>query len=158
MLIERAGRWLLAAAAGVLLVAMTLLTVVDVVGRYVFNSPVPGAFEATEIMLALAIFAGLPIVTARGEHVRVGLLVERLPHRLAAGLDVVAELLVALLLFGAAYLLFGRGESLARFGDATVLLQIPLAPVAFALMALSALAGLVSLWRLWRLARGTAAG
>lgn len=152
MWIDRAGRWLLGAAAGLLLVSMTLLTVVDVIGRYVFNAPVPGAFEATEIMLALAVFAGLPIVTARSEHVRVGLLVDRLPRRLAAALDIAAELLVAVLLFGAAYLLYGRGENLARFGDSTVLLHIPLAPVAFALMALSALSGVVALGRLLRLA------
>ncbi|WMS44934.1 TRAP transporter small permease [Acuticoccus sp. MNP-M23] len=146
------GRWLLMAAAGILLVAMMMLTVVDVIGRYIFAAPVAGAFEATEVMLALAIFAGLPIVTARGEHVSVRLLVDRLPRRLQLALDVFSDLLVAVLLAGAAWLLYQRGASLARFGDSTVLLHIPLAPVAFALAGLAAVAALVGLWKLGRMA------
>ncbi|MEO1104340.1 MAG: TRAP transporter small permease, partial [Pseudomonadota bacterium] len=120
MRLGSAGRWLLTATAGILLVGMMGLTVVDVVGRYLFSAPVPGAFEATQIMLALAIFAGLPLVTARGEHVTVRLVLDHLPPRLQGVFDIVAALLVAVLLAGAAYLLFQRGEALARFGDRTV--------------------------------------
>ncbi|MEM9224566.1 MAG: TRAP transporter small permease [Pseudomonadota bacterium] len=148
MQIGKAGSLLLKGIAGSLLVAMMLLTVVDVVGRYVFSAPVPGAFEATEVMLALAIFAGLPIVTGRGEHVSVRLVVDHLPPAVRRVFDTVCAFLVAVLLAGAAYLLYRRGVSLAAFGDATVLLGIPLAPVAFALMGLCAIASLVGLARL----------
>lgn len=139
---------MLTAIAGLLLTAMMLLTTVDVAGRYLFAAPVPGAFEATEIMLALVIFSGLPLVTARGEHVAVRLLVDPLPPRVRVVLDRFGDLLVALALAGAAVLLYRRGASLAAYGDATVLLRIPLAPVAFALMAMSALAALAALVRL----------
>ncbi len=154
MSLDNAGRWLLMAAAGILLVAMMMLTVVDVIGRYLFSAPVAGAFEATEIMLALSIFAGLPIVTARGEHVSVRLLVERLPAPVQKALDVFADLLVAVLLAGSAWLLYERGASLARYGDSTVLLHIPLAPVAFALAALSAVAAVVAVFKVVRMALG----
>ncbi|MEM0908528.1 MAG: TRAP transporter small permease [Pseudomonadota bacterium] len=142
--LSRIGRWTLLGASGALLVAMTLLTVVDVVGRYVFNAPLPGAFEATEIMLALAIFAGLPIVTARRDHVRVGLVVDRLPAGAQKVVGAISDLLVAALLLGAAILLFDQGEGLARFGDTTVLLRIKLAPVAYALSLLCAVSALVA--------------
>ncbi|MEM8552963.1 MAG: TRAP transporter small permease [Pseudomonadota bacterium] len=147
MSLENAGRAILLVAAGILLCAMMVLTVVDVVGRYLLSAPVPGAFEATEIMLALAIFAGLPIVTARGEHVSVRLVVDHLPPWLQRGLGILGDVMVALLLAGAAWLLYRRGETLSEFGDATVLLRIPLAPVAFALMALSAVAAIVAVIR-----------
>jgi TRAP-type C4-dicarboxylate transport system permease small subunit len=124
------------------------LTVVDVVRRYVFNAPIPGAFEATEVMLALAIFAGLPLVTARGGHVQVRLVLDVLPRRQRFVLERAGDLAVALLLAGAAWLLYQRGASLARFGDATVLLRIPLAPVAFALAILSAAASVAGAARL----------
>ncbi|MEM7693806.1 MAG: TRAP transporter small permease [Pseudomonadota bacterium] len=153
MALSGAVRWCLIAAAGLLLTAMMGLTVVDVVGRYLLNAPVPGAFEATEIMLALAIFAGLPIVTARGEHVSVRLLVDHFPAPLRRVLDLIAELFVAALLAGAAYLLIQRGAALADFGDATVLLRIPLAPVAFALAVLSAIAAVVALARFLKMLR-----
>ena len=64
---RRADVVLGAAAAGILL-AMMALTVVDVVARYVFSRPVRGAFEVTELMLLVLIFAGLPLVSFSDEH------------------------------------------------------------------------------------------
>ncbi|MBJ3776451.1 TRAP transporter small permease [Acuticoccus mangrovi] len=145
---------LLTAIAGALLMAMMLLTVVDVIGRYVFSAPVPGAFEATEIMLALVVFAGLPLVTGRGEHVQVRLALDGMPGGMRFVLERAAEVLVTLLLAGAAWLLYQRGAALSRYGDATVLLGIPLAPVAFALAALSAVSSIVAVARLVQGCRG----
>jgi TRAP-type C4-dicarboxylate transport system permease small subunit len=148
-----AASFLLTAVAGFLLLAMMGLTVVDVVRRYVFNDPIVGAFEATEVMLALAIFAGLPLVTARGAHVQVRLLLDVAPRPVRFVLDRVADVAVAVLLAGAAWLLVDRAESLGRFGDATVLLRIPLAPVAYALAALAAAAAVAAAVRVvlrWR--------
>jgi TRAP-type C4-dicarboxylate transport system permease small subunit len=48
--------------------AMMLLTFTDVVARYVFRRPVRGAFEITELMLLVLIFAGLPLVSFTDEH------------------------------------------------------------------------------------------
>ena len=47
---------------------MMFLTFVDVVARYVFSRPVRGAFEVTELMLVVLIFAGLPLVSWADEH------------------------------------------------------------------------------------------
>ncbi|MEM8852205.1 MAG: TRAP transporter small permease [Pseudomonadota bacterium] len=153
-MIRRIATFALSATAAVLLMAMMGLTVADVVGRYLFNSPVPGAFEATEIMLALAIFAGLPLVTARGEHIQVRLLLDQLPGAAVWLLERLADTLVFLLLTGTAWLLYRRGEDLAAFGDSTILLGIPLAPVAFALSALTGLAALVAAVRAIRRLKG----
>ena len=69
---DRVVHWatrLLGLGAAVLLFAMMVLTFVDVWGRYFFNSPVPGGFEVTELMMAALIFAGLPLATgARRAH------------------------------------------------------------------------------------------
>ena len=54
---------LLGVAAAAILLAMMGLTFVDVVARYVFNRPLAGAFEVTELLLLVLIFAGLPLVT-----------------------------------------------------------------------------------------------
>lgn len=59
--------------AGAVLFALMALTCIDVAGRYLFNSPVWGAFELTEMMLAALIFAALPLVSLRNEHVTVDL-------------------------------------------------------------------------------------
>ena len=66
--VRRRAEALLGVAASVILLAMMLLTVVDVVARYVFNRPVRGAFEVTELMLVVLIFAGLPLVSYAEGH------------------------------------------------------------------------------------------
>ena len=65
---KRRADLLLGGAASAILLAMMLLTVVDVVARYVFSRPLRGAFEATELMLVILIFAGLPLVSFADEH------------------------------------------------------------------------------------------
>lgn len=130
--------------AGVLLFTMMILTTIDVIGRYIFTAPVPGAFEATEIMLVLIVFVGLPIVTARNQHVSVLLFYDRAPPFLTPILRVLARVLTAVAMGFAAWLLYGKAVELSAYGDTTVLLRIPLAPVAFAAAALSAAATVVA--------------
>jgi len=117
--------------AGLLLLAMMAVTVVDVVGRYFLNSPLPGAFELTELGLVLLIFAGLPLVSARDGHVNVPLLVERLGPRARAVQRGLVRLLGAALLALVAWRLWVRAGQLLDYGDRSVFLGIPLAPVAY---------------------------
>jgi TRAP-type transport system small permease protein len=58
----------------VVLFAMMALTFVDVLGRYLFNRPLPGAYEMVAFMMPLMIFAALPVVCYREGHVTVDLL------------------------------------------------------------------------------------
>lgn len=56
-----------------LLSAMVALTFVDVVGRRLFNTPVFGANDITEHLMALITFSGLPLLTARRGHLSIDL-------------------------------------------------------------------------------------
>lgn len=56
-----------------LLALMVALTFADVIGRRLFNTPVFGAHDITEHLMALIIFAGLPLLTARRGHLSVDL-------------------------------------------------------------------------------------
>lgn len=67
--IQRAVSLLLVA----LLSAMVALTFVDVVGRRLFNTPVFGANDITEHLMALITFSGLPLLTARRGHLSIDL-------------------------------------------------------------------------------------
>jgi TRAP-type transport system small permease protein len=57
----------------VMLSAMVALTFADVVGRRLFNTPVFGANDITEHLMALIIFSGLPLLTARRGHLSIDL-------------------------------------------------------------------------------------
>src|ERR1051326_6769148 len=66
-------------ASSIILVILMLLTVVDVVSRYLLNAPLRGAFEITELMLLVLIFAGLPLVSHADEHVTMDFIDRLLP-------------------------------------------------------------------------------
>ena len=57
----------------VMLSAMVALTFVDVVGRRLINTPVFGANDITEHLMALITFSGLPLLTAQRGHLSIDL-------------------------------------------------------------------------------------
>ena len=136
---------LLSLFVAVTLFALMLLRCVDVVGRYAFNAPVPGASELTGLGLCLMIFGALPVVTAHGEHVSVGLL-EMLAGRHSRAIEramLLSSSLLALALI--AWRLWVKAGTLAAYGDFTNYLNIPVAPFAYFMSAMSALAVVVVL-------------
>lgn len=56
---------------------LMLLTVVDVAGRYFFNSPITGTTEISRLMMVLIVFPALGWAALGKMHVRVDLLVTR---------------------------------------------------------------------------------
>lgn len=132
-------------AATVVFVLM-LLTTADVVGRYLFNSPIWGAFEITEILLATLIFAGLPLVTLRNEHVTVDLFDPVTPEWLFRIQHVLACLIGFVCTAYLSWRLWIRADNMLAAGETTAQLKITLAWLCYAmsvLMALTALALLV---------------
>lgn len=131
---ERAAG-LLAAAA---LAAMGLVTVLDVGGRYLLAAPLPGSYELVQLLLAVSVFAALPLATARREHVVVDLLDAVLPRAVLRATGALATGLAAAALALLAWQLALRGLRLAADGAATNLLRLPLAPLAWLMALLSA--------------------
>jgi len=77
----------------VLLIPMMLLTAGDIIGRAVWARPIPGAVELSSYMLAVFILLGVAYTHQVKGHVRVTMLVSRLPERAGLILDVVTTLL-----------------------------------------------------------------
>lgn len=133
---------LLAAAALFFIMALTL---VDVTGRKLLALSVPGALEMTELTMVALIFAALPQVSLHGEHIVFDSLDAMLPRGFKRVQAVVVELFCALSLFGVAWVMWGKAENMASFGDMTAELHIPLGPFVHAMSVLSALTALVHL-------------
>ena len=132
--------------AAALLFAMMLLTFVDVVGRYLFDQSVVGAFEITEIMMALLIFAGLPLVVRREEHVTVDLVDRFLAPPVRRGYRVAIELASGALLLGLAHLMWRKAGRAAEYGDTTTVLLIKYAPFIYVIVAFLVMAGIIHLY------------
>lgn len=58
---------------GACMAIMAIMTVADVVMRYLFLSPLAGTSEHTQILMAIIVFSGLIIVTREGTHIVVSL-------------------------------------------------------------------------------------
>jgi TRAP-type C4-dicarboxylate transport system permease small subunit len=127
---------LLGAIGAVVLFGMMSLTFVDVILRYGFNASLRGAFEITELMMVILIYAGLPVVSRNDLHVTTDLIDRFLAARVRRTLDVAVHLVCALVLFGAAWLVWIKAGRTARLGDVTAALHLTLAPYVYLMCAL----------------------
>jgi TRAP-type C4-dicarboxylate transport system permease small subunit len=126
---------------------MMTLTFVDVVLRYVFNRPLAGAFEVTELMLLVLIFAGLPLVSHADEHVTMDFVDRMLSSRARLWLNRAVHLLVAALMFFMAWQVTIKAGRISSYGDATDVLRIVYGPFVYFSAAMIALAGLIHLYK-----------
>lgn len=121
--------------AGVALLAMAFLGVADIIGIQVFASPVPGVVELTSSLMVASIFLGLPITEARGQNVRVEVLVQSAPPAIRRALAVLSRLSMAALFGMIAWFGF---ESLVRSIETNAyaegLIRLPYWPARLALV------------------------
>jgi TRAP-type C4-dicarboxylate transport system permease small subunit len=136
----------LGVVAGTVLFILMMLTAVDVLGRYVLNRPLLGAFEVTEMMLAALIYCGLPLVSQRREHIVIDTFDHFMARGVKRGLDIAAEILCSASLFGLAWLIWRRAVRVASYGDTTDVLRLPLAPVVYLMAAMLLVAAFIHLW------------
>ena len=122
------------------LTALVLITVVDVFGRYLLGIPLPGTSEITEIILGILIYIGLPYISKNEEHISVSLLSNYLPNNVKILHKILINFIVTLLLLVIARQLYLHGIDLKSYQEVTTFLEIPKAPIAFAMALLTVLA------------------
>jgi TRAP-type transport system small permease protein len=144
---ERRADRILGIAASAILMVMMCLTFVDVVARYVFNRPLRGGFELTELLLLVLIFAGLPLVSHADEHVTMDFIDRLLRPRARAWLNRIVQFIVAALMFFMSWQVTIKAARIASYGDATDVLRIVYGPFVYFSAAMIALAGLIHLYK-----------
>jgi TRAP-type C4-dicarboxylate transport system permease small subunit len=144
---ERRADAVLGIAASGILMVMMLLTFVDVLARYVFNRPIRGGFEVTELMLLVLIFAGLPLVSHADEHVTMDFIDRFLGARARLWLDRSVHAFVAALMFFMAWQVWIKAGRIAAYNDATDVLRITYGPFVYFSAAMVALSGLIHAYK-----------
>ncbi len=76
-----------------LLIPMMLMTTADVISRGLFNRPLVGVYELSSYLLAGFVLLGIAYTYQVGGHVRIDLLISRLPKSLANIFDIITTLL-----------------------------------------------------------------
>lgn len=93
----------ISAKIGMLAVFILLvLTVGDVIGRFVFNKPIPGTFELTKIIFALSAFFSFPVSQYKGENLGITLIYDKMPLRLRGILDFLSSV-ISICMFSVAF-------------------------------------------------------
>jgi len=146
---ERRADAVLGIAASALLFGMMCLTFVDVVARYLFNSPIRGGFEITELTHLVLIFAGLPLVSHGDEHVTMDFIDRMLPPRAVALLIRVVHALVAAMFFFLTWQMLIKASRISAYGDTTDVLRIAVGPFVYFMAALIALTALVHVFKVF---------
>jgi TRAP-type transport system small permease protein len=126
---------------------MMTLTFVDVVARYVFNRPLRGGFEVTELLLLVLIFAGLPLVSHADEHVTMDFIDRIAGPRITAIVKRAVHVLVAAIFFLLTWLVWLRADRVSSYGDATDVLRIEYGPFVYFMAVIIALTGLLHLYK-----------
>jgi len=139
----------LGVASSAILFALMLITFADVVSRYLLNWPLRGAFEITELLLLVLIFAGLPLVSHADEHVTMDFIDRMLPAPVVPGLIRAVHALSAAVMFFLAWLVWLKAGRIAGYGDTTDVLRIPVGPFVYFMSAAIALTGLVHVLRVF---------
>lgn len=146
---ERRADAVLGIAASVLLLCLMVLTFADVVARYLLNRPIRGAFEVTELLLLVLIFAGLPLVSHAEEHVTMDFIDRMLPPAVTAALVRVVHALVAAIFFFLGWQVMIKAGRISQYGDTTEVLRIALGPFVYFMAVMIFLTGLVHLFKLF---------
>jgi TRAP-type transport system small permease protein len=146
---ERRADAVLGIAASALLLCLMLVTFADVVARYLFNRPIRGAFELTELTLLVLIFAGLPLVSHADEHVTMDFIDRVLPAHAVPVLIRAVHAVVAAVFFFLTWQVLIKAGRISGYGDTTDVLRISLAPFVYFMAAMIGLSGLVHLSKIF---------
>lgn len=122
------AKWLaffLELIAVIALFGLMLLTCIDVFGRYLFNRPVSGGTELTEIGLAVVIFAVMPVVSWRGGQIVVDLIDLVLKQSIIKYLSLFSAFIISFSLFFIGIRIFELGQRSNKRGITTEFLHIP---------------------------------
>jgi len=144
---KRRADALLGVGASAILLAMMALTVVDVVARYVFSRPVRGAFEVTELMLVVLIFAGLPLVSFSDEHAVMDFFDRLLGPRGQRSLERTVHVVNAAFMFLLTWLMWLKADRIWAYRDRTDDLRIVYGPFVYFMAVTLALAGLIHCYK-----------
>lgn len=118
----------LAMLAGIAILAMMLLTCADVFMRYLFNAPIEGALDLTQMLMVVIVFFALAYCGWTGGHVVVDLLRELLPPKLLIPLAIFVNAVGAAIMLAIAWQSLLSARAYMETGETPMTLLVPKYP------------------------------
>jgi TRAP-type C4-dicarboxylate transport system permease small subunit len=144
-------------AGGVVLVAMTGMSVVSIAGRTVLSRPLAGDFELVQVGCAVAVAAFLPYCQLRRGNIIVDFFTVRAGPRVQAALDALGALLLAAVMALLAWRTAAGMLTVKAAGEITMIVGFPVWLGYAAIvpsLALTALVGLATALEALKASRG----
>lgn len=127
--VERACGWIGNVASNIaagLLFVIVALSCANVLGRYVFGTPISWADEAVMFLMIWMVFLGAMIVAWNNQHIKVEVLVDMAPARLRLWIRTAVDIVVAAVSLVLCYSASGLIWKLMRFDQRSDALEVPL--------------------------------
>ncbi|MGH6945793.1 MAG: TRAP transporter small permease [Kiloniellales bacterium] len=119
----------LSIAGGLLMVAISIMVVASVLGRWLFLTPIPGDFEMVAMGTAIAVFLFLPYCHLVRGNVIVDLFLSGAPRRVQVFFDIVGALVLGTIAGALAWRMVLGGFDMHHYHETTLILGIPVWPV-----------------------------
>lgn len=129
---------------------MMVVTVVDVAMRELLPGAFPAADELTKLTLGLLVFAALPMVSSRREHVVITLFDGFFGPRALSVKSALMNIVSAIVIGVLCWRLVTLALRFAAYGDSTTFIAAPLAPFAWFMVATAGWAAIVLVALAWR--------
>jgi TRAP-type C4-dicarboxylate transport system permease small subunit len=114
------------ALAAISLIVAVALNLANIVGRYIFFSPIASAEEIMLFLFVGTVFLGNSYVGWKGRQIRMDVLLHALPERWRRGLDLVADLAVIVVSIVIIVVGWPAIQMLAEFDQRSQVAEIPL--------------------------------
>ncbi|KKE77705.1 TRAP transporter small permease [Bacilli bacterium] len=112
--------------AQIILLIMVFLVTFDVLGRWLFNQPITGAVEVTELGLSMVIFLSIAYTHLKEEHVSIDFVVAKFPEKVQWVVEGIINLLITALMLLMSLSLFWYAQRFFTSGTVTGDLGLPI--------------------------------
>lgn len=131
--IERKLMWL-GIAGGIATLLITLVVVVDVTARFVFNAPIHGANEASELLLVAMVFIGLAAAQQGRQNYAIDMATRHLPLPVQSLLELLAHIFCFVVVIALGWFSTCQGLDSYQRGEAGFgVIPFPIWPARFVL-------------------------
>ncbi|MUK90817.1 TRAP transporter small permease subunit [Ornithinibacillus sp. L9] len=117
--------------ANVFLFFIMAIITFDVLGRNLFNQPLKGTYELTELGAALLVFFALAMTHRKGDHITIDFLLDRFSDKMKRIINGMVEIVVAIVVFFMARHIFENGVRMMERNSTTTDLALPVHPFLF---------------------------
>jgi len=131
--IDRIVRFVALWGGGLMIVSLMGITVIDVILRYFFNSPIFGARDVSKLIMLTVVALSVAYSARTGGQVSIELFSNMMGPRIIRWTEVFVRFIAMVMLIILAWRLWLSGLNASEFGEASLALEIPFKPFYFIL-------------------------